>query len=375
MRAFVSGLLAFLLAAQPFALAAKPTQKEFAQKEAWHLFLAHLVAYQPRNVGIETYLSSLGLKSYTGPGRELSRAAKQVKTWPTLSIKGDALEITDAAGRVVLMEKAKDGALMLNGRLVKLDTKKPLLPQMKGILSPASVSFIPSPFSSARAEEESVTGSGIPEALLGTGVVSAATGHAVMTFGIIGSVAGGAIAAVGIAGTAACSIAIASGNIKGPSPFHRVYNCLAKPFQWAKWTDRFNLFLRDIKCEKDVITVVVESDASEREVRSFRLSDGRLTQVDMKNTEGKSVRLTTGADGNSFTGGETSEGKKLSMKANRKELAEAQELITNFTYYKGVCARYPDGSYARELNRQLQKGEKVPAYDKSDVEGLSNSAF
>src|SRR3989338_11506465 len=88
---------------------------QLQQETQWLLSMAHLVAYQPARVGWNKFAESLNFKSHMAPGKELFVAAKKIKKWPTLSIEGNVLKLTDLDGSTItIAQGTRPGEALVN---------------------------------------------------------------------------------------------------------------------------------------------------------------------------------------------------------------------------------------------------------------------
>lgn len=376
MRSIFTALIALIFTFQTTAFAAKPSQAAM-EKEAWQFYLAHLVAYQPRNVGAEAYLTSLGLQPHLAPGKELFREAKKVKEWPTFSIEKDALKISGKEG-TILMERTADGKIQWNGRTVSLDATKPLLPQWKkffaGEKTTAGLWFV----SAAHADEAG------KDVFFAGALVSGVGGYGVALLAAhagAGGVAGGALlaGAAGIVGSAVCGIAVGTGAVKGSGIGNRFLNCLTKPFSLAGVNPRDRMYLEpvknNIKCNDKNIVITAVSSTGNKEKRTFHYDQkagvNLLQRIQLESEEG-GIELNTNMYGDSIYSGTTRAGKQLTRPKNTKELNGAQDLVRDFNYLIRLCG---DPERLKLANKTIEtQEESVRVYDANTPDGLTNSA-
>lgn len=231
-----------------------PAEKSAVQKASWQLFMAHAVTYQPKFVGWSRFADAFGIKSYLDGGKKLFRAAKKVKSWPAVSIEGNALKLTaDGSTLTLELTNAETGEYLLNGKPFAPDYKKPILPQLeaayKGALETRRGSFSFGLIPEAQAMDDDTKGLlGALGSLVVGLVVTVAVATAVAA---AAPVVAGAVVVVGFAaavGSIVCSAGAGVREVQGSSFGNRYANCMSAPLSWFGVNPRDRLYLAELDC-------------------------------------------------------------------------------------------------------------------------------
>ncbi len=340
MQKCLSLALSLSLMAPAHLLYAAPPAPDMA-KEFWHLYMAQVVSYQPNKVGRQVFLESFGLKSNENPGTEFFSNAMKVKTWPDISIDGDALVIEQKGSKTVKIEMGKPGTMIINGKELALNLKMPIEEQIRKFFQKENTKAaqFPTFYFLPEAQAQSVGDVVLDTAIVGGVSYGAIYMTALVTWGGTGA-ALGAVAGTGITATGAavvCGAAVLAGAVKGDTMGQRFLNCASKPLSWMDMNPRDRLYLKNLDCGSDTISVSLKASTGKEERRVFQKSGGSLKSIQLTG-ESNTVTLFTSADQKRIENGETQTGRQLSRPANSKMLDEAQTLLRDYEFYSRACS-------------------------------------
>ncbi|MGZ3692943.1 MAG: hypothetical protein ACXWQO_01750, partial [Bdellovibrionota bacterium] len=337
-----------------------------------HLFMSQVVATQPRNIGFDRFIESMGMKTYEGYGKEFSHGVKGTKTWPTIEISAEKLVFTEAGHAPITMESVPEtGHILVNGQPLQLDFKKPIAKQIQRhiALSQKQTSIFDL-VTSAYAD----TDGSLSDGLKTFGAAAAGTAVTAVGAEVIGTAAMGAaatgvfVAGFGTAlvltgasfGIAGCGLAATLDIHTGKTRWDGFLNCVNAPMSLAGMNIRDRLYLDNISCKRDSIIVTVVSPNGITEERAF-VKHGDNSKVIALDRGNDHFLFNISADGTRIESGDGARFGKLSRPKNAATLDDAQLLLRDYEFYTRVCQ---DPERQRNLLQAIRQGkESVRAYD------------
>lgn len=390
------------------------------ERELWQLYMARVVTFQPAFAGAETAIRTFQLDKglFSAPDRKMLKDLRASKTFPEITIVGDALQIGPEKGGIKIeLVNLAQREYRLNGQTMIMDPKKPLMDQIHATLAAATKNsqanyWIPTPIASAEAQVSEVAdvssrfggfaGFALGAYYAGAAVVGAATTGAAATVGTVvaaGAAAGVAAGAVGCYGVGR----VANYLIGQTYTSDQFWNCVSTPLSWAGMNPRDTLQVTSIQCPGDPgnvlssgmprsasIKVTMRSVRGDEVIREFRFQSGTghglHSVVQTRNTIDQVTLVPASPTEPRFISAESRiqrQVRNLSRPANNRELDSAAELFRDYRYYAYACNAGPLNQNGQTRNRlaDLREhlrivGERNAASQSSprDFEGVGERA-